>query len=202
MTTDPADFRDRALQGLLAQALRTAGDSSATPADRNTATRLATRLLEQQRLEQERAREQAERDLARSQLVERAETVDARDSGAELTERAFLVRQIAETEEDLEDCRHDPAGRRTAVALHRRQLVALRKRLAEMDAVQEARDPYDGMSTQEVVEALRTDILPRLHDEVLLACIREYGTRYGARVTLTRLEDGSQVQLQPDGAWG
>lgn len=173
---------------------RTLRSTKASYSAKNAAARILNELMND--LERE------EHEVLRRRRVEREDEIrEAELAGEPLTidQRAFLEEQVRQVEADLERARSDTPS---VVPQHRRQLIDLTERLLALDAHRRERDPYAELSTEETVAKLRDEVLPLVDLEVLIACQQELCARTESRCTLTRLEDGSTVELLADGTWG
>ena len=187
------DLRQQIRRGLLSEALTTAKDASASASDRNTAGRAARNLLDEIEREELLAKAEVTAELDRV----KSERSSRRDSTM-MGEREFLVWALKLAQKDMEKVRRKGTNSQ-AISATRGQMITLRQQIAEYDAAQAAADPYAALSPPERVVKLEEEVLRYLHDDVLLACIREYCERHGARCTLTRKEDGTKVELAVGG---
>lgn len=168
--------------------------TKSTASAKNAASRVLNQLMND--LERE------EEEILRRRRVEKADEVkQAETEGRALTvdQRAFLEDQIRQTEVDLERARADTPS---VVPQHRRQLIDLTERLLAIDAQRREADPYAELNSTQALAKLREEVIPRLDLDILIACQQELCARTGSRCQLIRLEDGSAVELLPNGTWG
>ena len=165
---------------LLASALKKAKTGD------NTAHRIASGIIDDIEREEVAAKAAAEKNTI---PIKRD-----RKPTHEMSKREFLQAQLRDLADDLEAPQNSSARAST-----RKELRVTMERLALLDEEEDDEDPYRNLTPDEQVDKLEQEVFPELSDQVLLAAMREYARRHGARIELVRVEDGTRVVMLAGG---